>query len=145
MREGTDKDCAVKLVKEAQERFPGLRVASCDRGFRSPENQVELDKILDFNAMPKKGKPAEAERARRNDPLFKKMANRRSGIESCINNLEQRGMDRVLSHGADGFERMVNLSVLALNVHRVGLTELRRLQEERKKEEKKRRRGLRAA
>ena len=60
-------------------------------------------------------------------------------------NLERRGMDRVLSHGSDGFERMVNLSVLALNVHCVGLTELRRLQEERKKEEKRRRRGLRAA
>ena len=29
-------------------------------------------------------------------------------------NLEQRGMDRVLSYGADGFEHMVNLSVLAL-------------------------------
>ena len=45
-------------------------------------------------------------------------------------------MDRVLSYGAEGFDRMVNLSVLALNVHRVGLTEFRRLQEERKKEEK---------
>ena len=145
MWEGTDKDYTVKLVKEAQERFPGLRVVSFDRGFHSPENQVELDKMLDFNAMPKKGKLNEAERARRNDPLFKKMANWHSGIESCINNLEQRGMDRVLSYGADGFERMVNLSVLALNVHRVGLTELRRLQEERKKEEKSRRRRLRAA
>ena len=84
MWEGTDKDYTVKLVKEAQERFPGLRVASFDRGFHSPENQVELDKMLDFNAMPKKGKLNEAERARRSDPLFKKMANWHSGIESCI-------------------------------------------------------------
>ena len=45
-------------------------------------------------------------------------------------------MDRVLSYGAEGFDRMVNLSVLALNVHRVRLTEFRRLQKERKKEEK---------
>ena len=56
MREGTDKDCTVKPVEEAQERFPGPRVASFDRGFRGPENQVELDELLDFNAMPKKGK-----------------------------------------------------------------------------------------
>ena len=82
MWEGTDKDQSVKLVEEAQERFPGLRVASFDRGFHSPENQAELDKKLDFYAMPKKGKPAEAERARRSDPLFKKMANWHSGIES---------------------------------------------------------------
>ena len=82
MREGTDKDYAVKLVEEAQEKFPGLRVASFDRRFRGPENRVELDKVLDCDPMPKKGKPAEAERARQSDPLFRKMANRRSGIES---------------------------------------------------------------
>ena len=33
-----------------------------------------------------------------------------------MNNLEQRGLDRVLSRGPDGFERMVDLSVLSLNV-----------------------------
>ena len=47
-------------------------------------------------------------------------------MESSINNLEQRGLDRVLSRGADGFERMVGLGVLAANVHRIGLVLQRR-------------------
>ena len=84
MREGTGKDCAVRPVEEAQERFPGLRVASFDRGFRGPENRIELDKWLGRDPMPRKGKPAVAERARRSDPLLRKMASRRSGIESRI-------------------------------------------------------------
>ena len=39
-------------------------------------------------------------------------------IESAINGLEHRGLDRVRSHGADGFARTVALSVLAANLHR---------------------------
>ena len=42
-------------------------------------------------------------------------------IESAINGLEHRGLDRVRSHGADGFARTVALSVLAANLHRIGL------------------------
>ena len=38
----------------------------------------------------------------------------------------QRGLDRVLSRVADGFERMVGLGVLAANVHRMGLVLQRR-------------------
>ena len=42
-------------------------------------------------------------------------------------------MDRVLSYGPDGFERMVFLSVLALNVHLLGLRRSEQLLEERKR------------
>ena len=50
------------------------------------------------------------------------MAARRAhpAIESAINGLEHRGLDRVRSHGADGFARTVALSVLAANLHRIG-------------------------
>ena len=72
--------------------------------------------MLDCNATPKKGKPADAERERGSDPVFAMMARSRSRIESHMNNLGQRGMDRVLSQCPDGFARMVDLSVLAPNV-----------------------------
>ena len=42
-------------------------------------------------------------------------------IESAINNLEYRGLDRVRAFGADGFARVVALSVVAFNIHRIGL------------------------
>ena len=44
-----------------------------------------------------------------------------AAVESAINNLQQPGLGRVLARGPAGFERMVALSVLALNVHRIGL------------------------
>ena len=116
--EGVDKDFAVPLVEEAQENFSQLRYASFDRGYHSPANQEALAGMLDCIAMPKKGKMNEAERERQSDPEFAMMARWHSRIESHINNLEQRGLDRVLSYGPDGFERMVNLSVLSLNVAR---------------------------
>ena len=40
-----------------------------------------------------------------------------AGVE--IKNLEQHGLDRVLSYGKGGFARMVCLSVAAANVHRL--------------------------
>ena len=47
-------------------------------------------------------------------------------VESAINSLKHRDLDRVRAHGAEGFERTVALSVLALNVHRIGLLPRRR-------------------
>ena len=38
-----------------------------------------------------------------------------------INNLEHRGLDKVRLRGPDGFKLAVGLSVVALNIHRLGL------------------------
>ncbi|MCY4459531.1 MAG: hypothetical protein OXC26_03875 [Albidovulum sp.] len=46
---------------------------------------------------------------------------RHHAVESAINNLEQRGLDRVRTRGAAGFERTVDLSILAANLHRISL------------------------
>ena len=65
-----------------------------------------------------------------------------AAVESAINNLEQRGLGRVRAHGVAGFERMVGLSVLAGNLHRIGLL-LQRAERARLK--RKRRQQRRAA
>ncbi len=80
-----------------------------------------LDDLLDDNVLPKKGFLSKAERAREQEKEFAEMRRKHPAVESAINNLEQRGLDRVLAHGADGFAQVVGLSVLALNVHRIGL------------------------
>ena len=64
-------------------------------------------------------------------------------MESAINNLEQRGLDRVLSRGSGGFERMVGLAVVAANLHRIGLVLQRRERAKLKARRAKRRRQLR--
>ena len=51
---------------------------------------------------------------------FAAMRRQHPAVESAINNLEHRGLDRVRSKGREGFARTVALSVVALNVHRLG-------------------------
>ncbi len=46
MEKQTDNQIAIDFVREGQDRFPRLRIVSMDKGFHSPENQVELKKCL---------------------------------------------------------------------------------------------------
>ena len=55
-------------------------------------------------------------------------------------NLEQRGLERIREKDKDGFARMVALSILAANVHRIGV-----IVRDRQREQLKKRRLLRAA
>ena len=132
-----DVDVAVPMVTETQERFPALRACSFDRGFHSPDNRVRLDAMLDVNALPRKGRLSKAGLEREAAEPFAAARRAHPAVESAINGLEHRGLDRVYSYGADGFARMVALSVLAANLHRIGFI----LQ----KRERKRRQRHRAA
>ena len=142
---GGDADVAVPLIKRCREAFPGLRGCSFDRGFHSPSNREELDKLLELNALPKKGKLSAAEREREAEPAFAAARRKHSGVESAINSLEHRGLDRVRRRGPDGFERAVGLSVLAFNVHRIGQIlrerKRKRMQPQRKRMQLERERG----
>ena len=112
---------AVPLVQKAQARYPALRACSFDRGFHSPDNRVGLDALLDLNALPKKGRLSNVDREREEEASFAAARRVHPAIESAINGLEHRGLDRVRHHGVDGFARAVALSVLATNLHRIGL------------------------
>ncbi len=126
MWDGSDVDHAVAMVTESQKRFADLRAVSFDRGFHSPSNRARLDDLLDCNALPKKGRLTEVERRRQEDGAFVAMRRQHPAVESAINNLEHRGLDRIVSYGSEGFERTTALAVVAFNIHRIGLT-LRRL------------------
>ena len=125
--EGSDTDIAVSIISETQALHPDLRVCSFDRGFHSPGNRAQLDAMLDLNALPRKGRLSVAEREEAE--TFAEARRQHPAVESAINNLEHRGLDRVRSHGADGFAHTVALSILAANLHRIGLLVRRRMRE----------------
>jgi len=120
MWEEEDVEVAVEVIRETQEKYPNLESCSFDRGYYSPEGREELDKVLKVNAMPKKGYLNEKDRKRQGKPEFVEARRMHAGVESAINGLEQRGLDRVREYGRKGFARMVALSVVAANVHRLG-------------------------
>ena len=121
MWQETDDKIAVIMVEAAQQRYPQLHQCSFDTGFHSPANQKNLKHILEHAILPKRGRLSKEDQAREQSEPFRKARHQHSAVESCINNLEVRGLDRCLSYGKDGFERHVALSIVACNLHRVGL------------------------
>ena len=117
---GSDVDFAVPMVEITEELFPDFCAVSFDRGFHSPANRARLDELLVDNVLPKKGRLSKADREREQGETFVAMRRQHPAVESAINNLEHRGLDRVRSKGRKGFARTVALAVVALNVHRLG-------------------------
>lgn len=121
MWQTTDDKVSVSMVAQARERYPELSQCSFDKGFYTPANQRDLSELLAHVILPKKGRLSATDKARETSDIFRTARHQHSAVESCINNLEQRGLDRCRSHGKHGFERHVALSVVATNVHRMGL------------------------
>ena len=121
MWQGSDVDYAEPMIRETQARFPDLRWCSFDRGFHSPDNRLRLDELLDHNVLPRKGRLSQVEREREQGEVFAAMRRQHPAVESAINNLEHRGLDRVRASGAGGFARVVALSIVAFNIHRIEL------------------------
>lgn len=117
----TDDKVAVSMIEETQKRYPELNQCSFDKGFYSKSNVIELNKQLDNVILPKKGRCNKEEKAWEESEIFGKARRHHSGVEACINNLEVRGLNRCLSYGRVGFERHVALSIVATNLHRIGL------------------------
>ena len=130
-----DVEVAVPMIEETQVLYPDLRMCSFDRGFHSRNNRIRLDDRLELNALPGKGRRNRAAREREEAEEFAAMRRQHPAVESAINSLEHRGLDRVRTHGTEGFARMVALSVLAGNLHRLG-----RLLRQQEQDARKRRR-----
>ena len=117
----TDDKVAVAMIEDAKKRYPTISQCSFDKGFSTPTNRENLDQLLETNVLPKKGRLSLVDKAREDSDEFQAARRQHSAVESCINNLEARGLNRCLSYGRDGFERHVALSVVACNLHRIGL------------------------
>ena len=121
MENVTDSDIAISIIEETKKRFPNLRAISYDKGFHSPNNQIELKRLLEKVVLPKKGKLSKLDKAHESDPEFRKLRKQHSAVESAINALENHGLDICPDHGIKGFKRYVALAVLARNIHRFGV------------------------
>jgi hypothetical protein len=140
MEQQTDNQIAIDLITETQERYPNLSVCSFDKGFHSPENQIELAKRLDRVVLPKKGRCNKKEQERESSDAFRITRRTHSAVESGINALEVHGLDRCLDHGIHGFKRYVALAIVARNIQKLGadLQMKIRAQEKRKRDRDKR-------
>lgn len=120
MEKETDEKATVPIVRETKSKFSDLRSCSFDKGFYSPGNRRELEKILEEVILPKKGKLSEVEKEKENSESFVTKKRKHSAVESGINALENHGLDVCPDKGIDGFKRYVSFAVLARNLQILG-------------------------
>jgi len=120
----------VKLIAEDLTDLYNIRSWSFDKGFWHKDNKALLEEHVDKVVMPKKGKCNRLELEEENQRQFKLLRNRHSAVESNINELECRGLDRCPDKGYGNFKRYIGLAVGAYNLRRIG-QELIAIQRER--------------
>ena len=145
MQKEQDVDVAVSMAKETKNYLSALSRVSYDKGFHSPQNQIDLANELDMVVLPKKGKLSEKDKERERSDEFKLARQQHSAVESAINALEVHGLDVCPDHGIDGFKRYVALAVVARNIQRLGVLVRKHAQEKARTLQKKQQRLKRAA
>lgn len=119
MEKEGDVEVAVWMVQKIKKNY-ALWSTSFDRGFWSPSNKAEIEKLVEMVVMPKKGKRNREESENERSKKFKQLRKQHSGIESNINSLEHHGLNRCPDKGIENFKRYAALGILAYNLHLLG-------------------------
>jgi len=121
-READDRDVVVRQTRILQRRMKGrIHRASFDRGFHSPENQLQLAKIIIHPCLPMPGANQARQQATEATIEFRQARRRHPGIESAIGALQAgNGLARCRDRTERGFWRYVQLGMLGRNLHVLG-------------------------
>lgn len=135
MHEQIDRDIVIEIADRLLGKY-NIASWSFDKGFWRKENkellQLEIPKVI----MPKLGKRNKAEEAEEKSHSFKRLKNKHSAIESNINELENRGLDRCPDRGIHHYKRYIGLAVCAYNLKKIGRQILKLEREALRKAEK---------
>jgi len=130
----TDNQLTLEIARRISGKY-NVHSHSFDRGFSDMTDKAQLQEFIPLVIMPKKGRRNATQKAEESTPVFIRYKNRHNAVESNINELEHRGLDRCPDRNWPGFKRYVGLAVTAYNLHRIGreLLARRREEEQRKK------------
>jgi IS5 family transposase len=119
MDEEQDRDIVIELADRLLTNY-NIVSWSFDKGFWRKENKellaLEVPKVI----MPKLGKRNKSEEEEEKSRSFKRLKNKHSAIESNINELEHRGLDRCPDKGIHNYKRYISLGVCAYNLKKIG-------------------------
>jgi len=128
----TDSEIVPDLARRIFEKFE-VNSWSFDKGFWNKNNKKLLKENVVTVVLPKKGKCNKEEHEEEHKPLFKKLRNKHSAVESNINELEHRGLNRCPDKGYSHFKRYVGLAICAYNLRKIGnhlISEQRKVEQE---------------
>lgn len=123
----SDSEILIPIIDKLLSKYKIKRL-SVDKGFSSKENKELLSLYIEKVIMPKKGKLNKEEKGEEKEKLFVKYRKRHSAIESNINELEHRGLNRCPDRKESNFNRYVGLACIAYNLHKIGQSILRKKQ-----------------
>jgi hypothetical protein len=121
-RDAQDRDVAVEQTRLLQNRVDHkIRELSFDCGFHSPENQEQLQALVEHPCLPTMGSHQAAEQTETASVCFRQARQRHAGVESAIGALQSgNGLKRSRDRSVLGFERYVALGILGRNIHTLG-------------------------
>jgi hypothetical protein len=119
MSEEQDREIIVELKNRLLSRFI-VESWSFDKGFWTKDNKLQLKNKIPDVIMPKLGKRNKEEEEEECSRKFKKLKNKHCAIESNINELEHRGLNRCPEKGYRHFRRYIGLAVSAYNLKKIG-------------------------
>ena len=117
-----ERDIVVPRMRALQDRVEGgIKRASFDRGFHSPDNQQQLAEIVEHVCLPTTGKHKSRDQEETASQEFHSSRQHHPGIESAIGALQSgNGLKRCRDHTHLGFERYVGLGILGRNLNVLG-------------------------
>lgn len=119
MEHQQDRDIVIELVDRILSKY---KVASWsfDKGYWLKENKEILQLEVPQVVIPKLGKRNKTEEEEEHSRSFKKLKNKHSAIESNINELEHRGLNRCPDRGYAHFKKYIGLGICAYNLKKIG-------------------------
>ncbi len=130
----TDNQLTVEIARRTSGKY-NVQSHSLDRGFSDMADKAKLEQFIPQVIMPKKGRRTCWQKAEESTPVFIRLKNKHNAVESNINELEHRGLDRCPDRNHPNYTRYIGLAITAYNLHRIGreLLARRREEEQRKK------------
>lgn len=119
MENQSDSEIVPELSERIFSRY-GVASWSFDKGFWHKNNKIKLSENVETLVLPKKGKCNQAEAEEEHKSIFRKLRHKHSAVESNINELEHRGLNRCPDRGYNNFKRYIGLAVCAYNLRKIG-------------------------
>jgi hypothetical protein len=119
MHNERDRDILVEMADRVLNKNQ-VNIWSFDKGYWKKENKELLQLYVPKVIMPKLGRLTEQEKEEESTKSYRKYKNKHSAIESNINELENRGLDRCPDRGISHFKTYIALGVCAYNLKKIG-------------------------
>jgi hypothetical protein len=115
-----DRDIVVEIADKVLNKYKLIDSMSFDKGHWNAENRALLELEIPRVILPKLGKCNIQEKEIENSKAFKHLKNKHSAVESNINELEHRGLDRCPDRTYPHFKTYIALGVCAYNLKKIG-------------------------